>query len=60
MGSQAHTQDSLRASRKDVEATLVDLKETVGDTSRIADLNEEFGNSALLQLNALLTKVNQI
>ena len=39
---------------------MVDLKETVGDTARIAELNEQFGNSALLQLNALLTKVNQI
>ena len=50
----------MKASRKDLEATLVDLKETVGDTERIADLNESFGNSALLDLNALLTKVNQI
>ena len=58
MGSQAFEQDSLKASRKDLEATLVDLKETVGDTKRIADLNDSFCNKALLDLNALLTKVN--
>ena len=43
---------------KELDAAVVDIKQTVGDTQRIADLNDEFCGSTLLNLNRLLTDVN--
>ena len=46
--------------KKDLDAGLVDIKQTVGDTRRIADLNDEWCGSTLLNLNKLLTDLNKL